>query len=55
MVIYLDDESRRYQCTAITSRFGSLRGHRIIRGREQECLEYYEELKVQRQLPLAAE
>jgi hypothetical protein len=52
VVIYLDDESRRYQCTVITSRFGSLRGHRIIRGREDECREYYDQIKEQKCLPL---
>lgn len=52
VVIYRDDEARRYQCTAITSRFGSLRGHRIIRGREDECREYYDRIKVQKCLPL---
>ena len=52
VVIYLDDESRRYQCTAITSRFGSLRGHRIIRGREDECREHYDQIKEQKCLPL---
>jgi hypothetical protein len=53
VVIYLDDDARRYQCTVITSRFGSLRGHRIIRGREVECRISYEELRVRRQLLLA--
>ncbi|MBI3467168.1 MAG: helix-hairpin-helix domain-containing protein [Planctomycetes bacterium] len=41
VVIYLDDDSNRYQCTVITSSFGALRGLRIIRGRERECREYY--------------
>lgn len=52
VVIYLDDEGNRYQCTVITSRFGSLRGHRIIRGREDECREYYDQIKEQKCLPL---
>ncbi len=52
VVIYLDDESNRYQCTVITSRFGPLRGHRIIRGREQECREHYDQIKEQKCLPL---
>jgi len=52
VVIYLDDESNRYQCTVITSRFGSLRGHRIIRGREDECREHYDQIKEQKCLPL---
>ena len=51
VVIYLDDETQRYQCTVITSRFGSLRGHRIIRGREAECRSHYEQFIVQQQLP----
>ena len=51
VVIYLDDDTRRYQCTVITALFGRLRGHRIIRGREEECRHDCEQLKVQQRLP----
>ncbi len=45
VVIYLEDHNKRGQhgrWTVITSQFGKLRGHRIVRGRERECAEYYE-------------
>jgi len=45
VVIYRDDDAKDGQWTAITSQYGRLRGHRIIRGREQECQEYYERSK----------
>ncbi len=44
VVIYLEDHQRRGQhgrWTVITSRFGKLRGQRIVSGREHECAEYY--------------
>ncbi len=44
VVIYLEDHRNRGQqgrWTVITSRFGSLKGKRIVRGREAECAEYY--------------
>ncbi|HLN32242.1 MAG TPA: helix-hairpin-helix domain-containing protein [Gemmataceae bacterium] len=41
VVIYRDDHGGHGQWTAITSRYGPLRGRRIIRGREVECGEYY--------------
>jgi putative hydrolase len=41
VVIYRDDRSGDGQWTVITSLLGKLKGKRIIRGREQECLEYY--------------
>jgi putative hydrolase len=46
VVIYLEDHRKRGQhgrWTVITSRFGKLRGKRIVRGREKECLDYYNE------------
>jgi len=42
VVIYRDDRHSDGQWTVITSRFGNLAGRRIVRGREQECSEYYE-------------
>ena len=42
VVLFYDDGNRESQCTIITSEFGILEGHRIVRGRETECLKYYE-------------
>lgn len=41
VVIYYDGRSGEHQSTVITSRRGPLIGERIVRGRENECLEYY--------------
>ena len=41
VIIYRDDQDGAGQWTVLTSRFGKLRGKRIIRGREDECLVYY--------------
>jgi hypothetical protein len=41
VVIYRDDHDGRGQWTVITSRFGRLRGLRIVRGRERECEAHY--------------
>lgn len=41
VVIYRDDKDGDGQWTVITSRFGPLRGKRIVRGREQETRAYY--------------
>lgn len=46
VVIYLEDHKHRGQqgrWTVITARFGKLRGKRIVRGREQDCAEYYKQ------------
>lgn len=37
VVIYCDDARGERQCTVITSERGRLKGHRIVRGREDEC------------------
>jgi len=42
VVIYRDDHGGEGQWTVITSQFGSLKGRRIIRGRERECAEWYD-------------
>ncbi|MGZ5482772.1 MAG: DNA-binding protein, partial [Pyrinomonadaceae bacterium] len=42
VVIYYDRGNGERQCTVITSTHGSLAGHRIVRGREAECLDYYQ-------------
>ncbi len=43
VVIYRDDDDGHGQWTVITSRFGKLRGQRIVRGRESESAAYYEQ------------
>ncbi|MGI9515997.1 MAG: helix-hairpin-helix domain-containing protein [Pirellulaceae bacterium] len=46
VVIYLEDHDQsgnHGRWTVITSRFGKLRGRRIVRGREAECGEYYDQ------------
>jgi hypothetical protein len=43
VVIYRDDERDHGRWTVITSGFGALRGRRIVRGRETDCLDYYRE------------
>lgn len=37
VVVYRDDHGGDGQWTVVTARFGSLRGKRIVRGREDEC------------------
>jgi DNA polymerase (family 10) len=41
VVIYSDGDREEHQATVVTARVGELAGHRIVRGREPECLEYY--------------
>ena len=46
VIIYLEDHNHRGQhgrWTVTTSRFGKLRGKRIVRGREKACGIYYRE------------
>ncbi len=38
VVLFCDDGAREHQWTIITAAFGPLRGTRIVRGREPECL-----------------
>lgn len=48
VVIYLEDHNHRGQhgrWTVITSKFGKLRGKRIVRGRETDCAAYYQQQK----------
>jgi predicted flap endonuclease-1-like 5' DNA nuclease len=46
VVIFHDVAGERGQWTVITSRFGELRGKRIVRGLERECAENYAEHSV---------
>ena len=41
VVIYRDDHAGDGQWTVVTSRFGGLKGQRVVRGREEECKEVY--------------
>jgi hypothetical protein len=42
VVIYFDGHGPEGQCTVVTSRDGPMRGQRVVRGREPECLEHYQ-------------
>ena len=42
VVIYYQREGEEGQATVVNGRRGSLRGRRVVRGRENECREYYE-------------
>jgi DNA polymerase (family 10) len=41
VVVYYDNGSGERKCTVVTEFKGSLRGKRVIRGREKECSEYF--------------
>lgn len=41
VVLYFDRRGAERQCTVITAERGPMKGRRIVRGRESECLEYY--------------
>jgi hypothetical protein len=38
VILYYDDGRGERQCTVVTAQHGPLAGHRIVRGRERECL-----------------
>ncbi len=41
VIYFYDDHHREGQHTVVTETHGSLRGRRVVRGREDECLQYY--------------
>ena len=41
VIYYYDDHHREGQHTVVTETHGSLRGRRVVRGRESECLRHY--------------
>jgi hypothetical protein len=41
VVIYRDDSASDGQWTVITAGLGKLKGKRVVRGREAECLAHY--------------
>jgi hypothetical protein len=43
VVIYYEKDDVESQCTVVTAGQGSLKGRRVVRGRERECRQYYEE------------
>jgi DNA polymerase (family X) len=43
VVIYYERGGREDQCTVVTARSGKLKGKRVIRGRENECISFYRE------------
>jgi DNA polymerase (family 10) len=45
VVLYCDDNHGERQWTVTTSQRGFLRGKRVVRGREIECLSYYQSLE----------
>jgi len=47
VVLFYDDGDRESQCTVITAEWGPLEGRRIVRGRELECMRYYEDFEPQ--------
>lgn len=47
VVIYRDDHGGDGQWTVVSARLGSLRGNRIVRGREPECKQYYDKQPAQ--------
>lgn len=44
VVLYFDGPGGERQCTVITAMRGPMRGRRIVRGREDECLRHYSTL-----------
>jgi Holliday junction resolvasome RuvABC DNA-binding subunit len=42
VVLYFDGRGAERQCTVITAERGPMRGRRIVRGRESECLRHYQ-------------
>jgi Holliday junction resolvasome RuvABC DNA-binding subunit len=42
VIYYYDDDHVESQCTVVTESSGALRNRRVVRGRESECLEYYD-------------
>jgi len=41
VILYYDRGAGERQSTVVTSQFGALKGERIVRGREEECAQYY--------------
>lgn len=48
VVIYREDQHVDARWTVITSQYGPIKGQRIVRGREDECVVHYEEVSIGR-------
>ena len=44
-MLYCETKNGEHQYTVITSERGTLLGKRIVRGRELECMDYYDRQK----------
>jgi DNA polymerase (family 10) len=42
VVLYYENRGIEDQCTVVTEKTGPLKGKRVVRGREEECREFYE-------------
>jgi hypothetical protein len=42
VVVYIDDGRNERQATVVTETHGPMTGRRVVRGRERECLDFYE-------------
>lgn len=47
VVIYREGRGQQGQWTVVTARIGPMKGRRVVRGREAECLQHYESLPSQ--------
>jgi hypothetical protein len=45
VVIYYERDSREGQATVVTKLNNPMKGKRVVRGREVECQQFYEQLK----------
>lgn len=45
VIIYYERDGEEDQCTVVTEWQGQLKGRRVIRGRESECIDYYHKYK----------
>jgi hypothetical protein len=43
VVVYFERDGHENQCTVVSEHQGPLKGHRVIRGHERECLGYYKQ------------
>jgi len=41
LVVYYDGDDSEHQCTIVTATRGPLKGRRVVRGRERECISHY--------------
>lgn len=46
IIFYTHDHTVENQCTVVTETMGQLKGKRVIRGREEQCAEFYRDLAI---------